>query len=370
MMSAHVHSAWMEIDLRCYRRNLAAIWAGKPARTEIALVIKDDAYGHGASRIAQAAGEFGPAFFAVAAVREGIELRNAGVSRRILVLGERIPDEVEMCLRHELTPCIGTLEMLRAFSSSSAEPGFPVHLKIDSGMSRYGLRPPQWREASEILAGSSLCVEGMLSHFAQSDETDKTFARRQLQSFGEAAAFFTKRGIHPKYLHMANSGGFLDLPEAHFDLVRIGILAAGVYPSKVCARQPAVEPAMSVKARIVTLKEIAAGDHVGYGMRYTATRPTRVAVLPIGYGMGFPRVRNEGCVLVHGKRAPIIGGVSMDAITVDVTAIAEARLWDVATIMGKDGTEEIDIHELAALKRSVSYDVAVSWQRLPRVYLE
>jgi alanine racemase len=211
----------------------------------------------------------------------------------------------------------------------------------------------------------------MMSHFAMSDELDKTFARLQLARFQEVLAKTEALGIRPRYLHICNSGGFLDLPEAHYNLVRSGILPLGVYPSKVCRRLEGIAPIMRVKSRIATVKNLQAGDCVGYGMRFTAPKAMRLGVIPIGYGHGFPRVRNQGHVLVQGQRAPIVGGVSMDAITIDLTEILLAQPWDEVTLLGRDGDEEITIHDIAALRNTVSYDAMVSWSaRLPRVYLE
>ena len=180
-----------------------------------------------------------------------------------------------------------------------------------------------------------------------------------------------KRGIVPRIRHISNSGGFVDLHDARFDMVRIGILPLGVYPSKVCRRLEGTSPVMSVKTRIVHIQNLQAGDKVGYGMRYTAQDARRIAVLPIGYGDGFPRVRNEGGVLIAGKRAPLVGGTSMDAITVDITDIREAKMWDEAVVMGSQGSETIDVHEVTALKKTVSYDVLTNWRhRLRRVYID
>jgi alanine racemase len=247
-----------------------------------------------------------------------------------------------------------------------------VHLKINTGMNRYGVR---WTEAGALAARitetKGLALEGVLTHFAQSDETDKTFALLQLSRFNEACRDMVARGIEPGLKHLCNSGGFLDLPQAHFDMVRLGILPLGVFPSAVCRRIPGIEPVMSVKARVAAIQTLEPGDCVGYGMRYTAATRRRIAVLPIGYGDGFPRVRNQGCALLCGKRAPLVGGVAMDAITVDITDIPEAQLWDEAVLMGRQGDEEITVNEVAKLKGSVSYDVLVSWRgRLPRLYVE
>jgi alanine racemase len=246
-----------------------------------------------------------------------------------------------------------------------------VHIKVNSGMNRFGFK---WNEVSEwvpeLASLRHLAWAGALSHFAQSDELDKTFARLQLSRFQEALAAMAGQGIHPERLHMCNSGGFLDLPEAHFDMVRVGILALGVYPSQVCRRLDGLRQVMSVKARITALQTLDAGETVGYGMRWTAPGRSRVAVIPVGYGDGFPRVRNEGAVLVGGRPAPLVGGVTMDALMVNVSEIDSVAVGDEVVLLGRQGQSEITAHDLAVLKRSVSYDILVNWRsRLPRRYL-
>lgn len=237
-------------------------------------------------------------------------------------------------------------------------------------MSRYGLR---WNQAyhfiTSIAANPSFILEGIFTHFAMSDESDKTYAMLQLQRFNELLEEMDKLKINIPLRHACNTGGFLDLPMAYFDMVRIGILPLGVYPSKVCRRIPGLKPAMAVKTRVAAIRQLEKGDKVGYGMRYTAESPHRIAILPIGYGDGYPRVRNKGHVLIHGKRAPIIGGNAMDAMMVDISRIAACRQWDEVVIMGKQGDEEISVHDIAELKGSVSYDILNGWRhRLPRIY--
>jgi alanine racemase len=169
-------------------------------------------------------------------------------------------------------------------------------------------------------------------------------------------------GARIRYQHLCNSGGFLDLPQAHRDMVRLGILLFGIYPSSVCRRILGIEPVMSVKARIAAIQRLKAGDTAGYGMGYTAPASQRIAILPIGYGDGFPRVANQGGALLHGQRAPLVGRVSMDALMVDITDIPQAQMWDEAVVMGRQGREEITVYDLAKLKNSVSYDVLTSWR--------
>ena len=374
LMAFPPRPAWVEIDLRQLRRNFELLNQDKPRGLKVLGVVKDDGYGHGALSVARAALDYGAAFLALSTLEEAITLRGQGVSCRLLLLGDRQESELPWCVAHDLTCCISedrTMEQLAELAARSGK-RLPVHLKINTGMNRYGVR---WTEAAglaeRICRTKSLMLEGALSHFAQSDETDKSFANLQLSRFNEVLSELDKRGIHVPLRHLCNSGGFLDLPQARFDMVRLGILPLGVFPSAVCRRIPGIQSVMSVKARIAAIQHLQPGDSVGYGMRYTAETPRRIAVLPIGYGDGFPRVRNQGCALIHGQRAPLIGGVAMDALTVDITHIPSAQLWDVAVLMGRQEDQEISVHDLAKLKGSVSYDVLTAWRaRLPRVYLE
>ncbi len=365
--------AWIEIDLSKLRRNFELIQQDKPASVAILAVVKDEAYGHGALAVAQTALRAGAAFLGLSTVEEALRLREAGVTARILLLGDRHETELPWCAAHHLTCCVSEAGTARRVAAAAARAGtrMRVHLKINTGMNRYGVHWAHAAELAAIVSGEpSLRLEGVLSHFAQSDEADKTFARLQQTRFVKAVKQMDDAGINIGLKHLCNSGGFLDLPEAHYDMVRMGLLPLGVFPSSVCRRIAGIEPVMTVKARVAGIQKLEAGETVGYGMRYTASGPRRIAVLPIGYGDGFPRVRNQGCALLHGKRAPLVGGVAMDALTVDITEIPETRLWDEAVLMGRQGNEEISVHEVAKLKNSVSYDVLAGWRaRLPRIYL-
>lgn len=370
---APLRPAWVEIDLKRLKRNFELINQDKPAGLKVLSVVKDDGYGHGAFRVACTALECGANFLALSTLEEAMNLRDRGVKCRLLLLGDRQASELSWCVAHDLTCCVSDLETVQLIERLAASSGkrVPVHVKINTGMNRYGVR---WTEAAElaqhICATKSLTLEGVLSHFAQSDETDKTYANLQLSRFNEALQQVDQRCATIQLRHLCNSGGFLDLPQARFDMVRLGILPLGVFPSAVCRRIPGIEAVMSVKARIAAIQWLRPGESVGYGMRYTAVSTRRIAVLPLGYGDGFPRVRNQGCALIHGQRAPLVGGVAMDAVTVDITDIPAATLWDEAVVMGRQGNDEISVHEMARLKGSVSYDVLTAWRsRLPRVYL-
>ena len=357
--------AWVEIDLARLRRNLQLIRRDLPRGVRMMAIVKDEAYGHGALDVARIALEEGAWGFGLSTLEEAMALREAGIAAPLLLLGERQEAELSWCVEHDLTVCLNEANTARALARAAAARGkrVPVHVKINTGMSRYGVR---WDEAlpliEQICEEKFLLLDGVMTHFAQSDETDKTFANLQVSRFDEVLRGLAERGIRVKYRHLCNSGGFLDLPHAHRDLVRIGILMYGIFPSTVCRRIPGIEPVMSVKARVASIQNLKAGEVVGYGMRYTAPAPRRIAVLPIGYGDGFPRVRNLGAALIHGKRAPLVGGIAMDALMVDVTDIPEAQVWDGAVVMGRQGGEEITVHEMAKLKNSVSYDVLTGWR--------
>jgi alanine racemase len=364
--------AWVEIDLKRLKRNFELINRDKPGALQVLAVVKDDGYGHGALPVARAALEYGATFLALSTLEEAMKLRDQGLKSRLLLLGDRQQSELPWCAAHDLTCCVSDVQTLETLEDLAAKAGrrIPVHLKIKTGMNRYGVRLTEAAALAERISSSrSLLFEGVLSHFAQSDEADKTFANLQLAHFNEAVQQMNQRGATAKLRHLCNSGGFLDLPHARFEMVRLGILPLGVFPSTVCRRVAGIEAVMSVKARIAAIQSLEPGDSVGYGMRYTAPTPRRIAVLPLGYGDGFPRVRNQGCALIHGLRAPLVGGVAMDALTVDITDIPAAQLWDEAVLMGRQGDDEISVHEVAKLKGSVSYDVLTAWRsRLPRVY--
>ena len=355
----------MEIDLGRLRRNLQLIRRDLPAAVKLLAVVKDEAYGHGALDVARIAVEEGAWGFGLSTLEEAMTLRDGGITAPLLLLGERQEAELEWCVAHDLTVCLNEAHNVRALAKIAAKLGkqVPVHVKIHTGMSRYGVR---WDEAlpllEQVVAEKSLSLEGVMTHFSQSDEIDKTFANLQFARFNEVLHALAERKIPVKLRHTCNSGGLLDLPHAHLDMVRPGILMYGIFPSQVCRTIDGIQPVMSVKARIAAIQKLKPGEVVGYGMRYTATSERRIAILPIGYGDGFPRVRNEGGVLIHGQRAPLIGGIAMDALMVDITDIPQAQMWDEAVIMGRQGDLEITARDTAKLKNSVTYDVLTGWR--------
>ena len=357
--------AWTEIDLGQLRRNWQLIRADLPSSIKLMAIVKDEAYGHGAADAARIALEEGAWGCGLSTLEEAMILRDAGITAPLLLLGERQEAELEWCVAHDLTVCVNEPHTVRELAriAASFEKRVPVHLKINTGMSRYGVR---WDEAlplvEQILVEKSLQFEGVMTHFAQSDEADKTFANLQIARFDQVIRALEEKGVSVSLKHLCNSGGFLDLPHAHRGMVRIGILQHGIFPSQTCRQIPGIKPVMSVKAKIAAIQTVKPGESVGYAMRYIAPSERRIAVLPIGYGDGFPRVRNEGGTLIHGQRAPLVGGVAMDAITVDITDIPQAQMWDEAVLMGRQGDGEISVRDLAKLKNSVTYDVLTNWR--------
>ena len=319
--------AWFEVDLGCLSSNFRIIREDASAGLKIGSVVKDNGYGHGAIEVAKVALANGAELLLVSNLDEAVELRENGIAAPIILMGERMEAELPLCVELDLTLAIGEMDTAKAANRVATSLGklLSVHFKVDTGMGRYGAR---WDRALgmiqsiETMAGLSL--DGLFSHFSMSDELDKSFAIEQTRRFRSLLNEMKKVGLKVKCRHLCNSGGFLDLPDAHFDMVRIGLLPLGIYPSKACRRISNIQPVGSVKTRLSVVKNIQDGDNVGYGLRYQAIGRRRIGVLPIGYGDGYPRLRNQGHVLVGGKRAPVIGANSMDATMVDLSAIPEA----------------------------------------------
>jgi len=363
--------AWIELRLDHLAHNFQVIRQHLPPSTRFLSVVKANAYGHGMLTVAKAALSAGASFLGVATLEEGIQLRSATPHTPILLLGERHPDELPSCLKHRLRPSIGDLQIAHLLHRLALEARLvaPVHLKINTGMNRYGI---PWDEAANAAATirslPGLSLEGVMSHFAMSDESDKSYALEQLRRFNHALLEIASRQLSPGLRHLCNTGGFLDLPQAHFDMVRLGILPLGVYPSAVCQRLPGLQPTLSLKARLTVIRELAPGEPYGYGLRYRTPTRQRIGILPLGYGDGYPRLRNQGHVRIAGSPAPIIGGVAMDAIGVNLSNHPQTQLGDEAVLLGTQQTAEISARTLAEWAGTVGYDLLARLApRLPRL---
>ena len=366
---------WAEIDLDAIHHNLEAMHENLKPDTKICAVIKTDAYGHGALEIARSLEEIDyVAGYATATVDEAMELRENGVRKPILVLGYTFEDSYEDMVRFDIRPTIFRLDMAKAFSDAACRLGkkAPVHIKIDTGMSRIGFQVEKAsvEEILEIFKLDNLVPEGIFTHFARSDESDKTSAREQYELFRQMIHALEERGLSFQIHHCANSAAILELPETDLEMVRAGITLYGLWPSEEMDHSFPLEPALSLHSRIVHIKTLPAGRSVSYGGTFVTTEDTLVATIPVGYGDGYPRgLSSKGYVLIHGQKAPILGRVCMDQMMVDITGIDGVKILDSVTLIGRDMDREISMEELGELSGRFNYEFSCDLgNRIPRIY--
>jgi len=359
---------WAEIDLDQLAANVQAL-KRQAGEARLLVVVKANAYGHGAVMTARAAVEAGAWGLGVASLEEGEELRRAGIAGPVLVLSSSSPAQAERLVQSDLRVTIGTLELGEALSRAAVTAGRQalVHVKVETGMQRYGVAPEQARGLAEALrALPGVAVEGLSSHLASSDEPDKTFTRGQYQRFLDCAAALNWIPIH----HVSNTGALLDLPELRLGLVRCGIGVYGYYPSAAVSRDVPIAPVLAMRSRVARVATVEKGEGVGYGLAWRAERRSRIALVLAGYGDGIRRaLSNRGVALVRGCRAPFAGRVAMDMIMLDVTDIPDVALDDEVTLLGRQGDECIGADEIAGLIDTISYDVLCGlMERVPRLY--
>jgi alanine racemase len=373
MSASDLHRpTWAEIDLEALSRNLAAVRRRVGSRPILA-VVKADAYGHGAVEVARALAAEGVERFGVAIPEEGIELRRAGIREPILVLGGFAPAQADLLLQHDLIPAIYRPDQVAALSAAAGRRGLraPAHLKVDTGMGRLGVPVADVPAFAAIVGRApSVRLSGAFSHLAVADDPADPFTTRQIDLFQEAIAAIRACGMAPDEIHLANSAAIMDHPPAWLTLVRPGLVLYGYPPSARSSPLP-VRPVLSLKTRIIYIKDVAAGTTLGYGRTFAAGRPTRVASLAIGYDDGLPRLlSNRGHVLVRGRRAPVVGRISMDLTTVDVTDIPGADLGDEVVVLGSAGGEAVDADRIAAWAETISWEVLCGiGPRVPRHYV-
>lgn len=365
-----------EINLDNLAFNFHSVKEFAGEAVEMMAVVKADAYGHGAVPCAARLESEGVSWFAVATVEEGVELREARITKPILVFGGFWPGQEAMLLNFDLTPVVFRIDQARSIAEAANRQGSAakVHVKIDTGMGRVGFRLDQIDQtAAELEEIDNLEIEGLMTHFAVADDLGATdFTNFQIASFEESVEIFLAHGHRPKYIDMANSPGAIVHPLSRSKLVRIGGLLYGlggdVLPAGV--EHPELRSVMSIKSKIAQIKTIKVGESVGYGRTFVAGRDTVVATIPIGYHDGLPRaLSNKGHFLVNGQRARIIGRVSMDWATIDVTDIPDAAVGDDVTIIGESGDEVIRAEDLAAIADTISYEITCGIsRRVPRRY--
>ena len=342
--------------------------------TKIIIVVKADGYGHGAVPIAKKVDNIVDGY-GIATVEEGIELRKAGVKKDILILGYTSNQQYEEIIDYDITPAIFQYSAAAELSKLAKKKNktLPIHLKIDTGMSRlgFGCNLDSIQEIKKIWNLDGVKIEGVFSHFACADEIDKASTYEQLEIFMNFVDLLEKEDIYIPIKHISNSAAIIDIPEANLDLVRCGIATYGLYPSEdIKHNNVKLKPALSLKTHVSYVKEVDKGVGISYGSTYITKEKTKIATIPVGYGDGYPRkLSSIGRVLIRGKSVPIIGRVCMDQFMVDVSNLSQVQQGDVVTLIGKDGDECITVEELARLSDTFNYEFICNLgKRIPRLY--
>ena len=346
--------------------------------TKIVAVIKADGYGHGAEAIARLIEGYEYIWgFAAATAEEAIQLKDTGVKKPVLILGLVFEEYFQELIQKEVRMTVCDYDMAKALSEEAVRQGRQVHIHIglDTGMSRIGFadKPESVEEIKRIAALSNVEIEGMFTHFARADETDKSPAEDQLKRYLAFVELLEKAGVQIPLKHCSNSAGIIRMPEANLNMVRAGITIYGIYPSAEVERDIVkLIPAMELKSHVAFVKDLPAGTAISYGGTFASETDLRVATIPVGYADGYPRtLSNKGWVLIHGQKAPILGRICMDQFMVDVTHIADVKHGDEVTLIGRDGDECIHIDELGDLSGRFSYEFACEIsKRVPRVYIK
>jgi len=365
---------WAEIDLDAIAQNAAGLKAHAGGRAELMVAVKANAYGHGAVPVARAAIEGGATRLAVHRTLEGVQLRQAGIAAPILIMGYTVPAESGRVVRWNLTPTVNSKPQAEALSEAAVAQGrtLPVHVKVDTGMSRYGLLPDEVLDFVRFLSGlPGLELEGLYTHHCVADLADKAFTRHQFSIYVDVVKRLEEAGFAFPLKHVSNSATTLDLPEMALDMVRCGIALYGLRPSDEVEPAIPLRPALALKSRLARVRTLPAGASISYGRTHITDEPTRVALVPVGYGDGYHRIlSNRGTVLIHGRRAPIVGRVCMDQFVVDVSHIPAARLHDEVVLIGRQGEEHIPAEEVARWAETINYEVTTSLlPRVVRIYL-
>jgi len=361
------------IDLAALRWNLRQARAKVGAQVKILSMVKANAYGHGAPAVARVLAEEGSDGFGVATLEEGVELRQAGIGKPILVVAGTYVEQLDQFFENNLTPVVHDLESLRRLENAVQARGttMNVHLKIDTGMGRIGFLAAEidsW--LAELKKLRALQIEGVFSHFSTAEDVAGDFTRAQLVTFSNQVQRLRAEGIAPPLVHLANSAATITFPAAYFDMVRPGIMLYGIYPSAAMANQTELKPVLSWQTRIVQLKKVPAGTSISYGQTFVTERESFIATLPVGYADGYSRLlSNRGAALVRGRRAPVAGRVCMDLTMLDVTAIANVQQGDEVVLLGRQGDAEITADEMAGWANTISYEVLTSIAaRVPRIH--
>ncbi len=366
---------WAGIDLGAIAHNTKEIRRVTVPSAKVMAVVKANAYGHGAAEVSRVALAHGAQWLGVVRAAEGLALREAGIEAPVLILGYVPPEQSGEVVRRRLSQAVYSREMVLALAKAAKAEGVRarVHFKIDTGMGRLGWvsGPDTAGEILELARLPHLEAEGIFTHFATADSPDKSYAQVQFNKFNALIEELRRNGLEIPVKHMANSAALLKMPETHLDLVRAGISVYGLYPSgEVDKSVIALRPALSLKTVVAYIKHVPAGFKVSYGCTFTTNKPTVIATLPVGYADGYSRsLSSKGEVLLHGRRAPVVGRVCMDQTMVDVGHIPGVKIGDEAVLIGRQGDEEISADEVAAKLDTINYEVTCMINsRVPRVY--
>ncbi|MBF6613540.1 MAG: alanine racemase [Chloroflexi bacterium] len=366
-----------EIDLSAIAQNVRALRRVIGPRCRVMAVVKADGYGLGAPWVAAAALEGGASMLAVACVDEGIQLRRAGYSVPILVMSYVPPDEALLAVRNNLTITLHRTRTAIALEEAAHQCDLPlgqlpVHIKVDTGLGRYGCLPNEFLPlARAILQLPHLRLEGLMTHFADADAPDLGFARQQLERFNRIRRQAAENGISFEIVHAANSAAALAMPEARFDMVRVGIILSGHLPSPLLRDTISLQPVLTLRTRLARVFRAEPGDTVGYGRTWTAERPSKIGLVTVGYADGYNRaLSNKGEVLVRGVRCPVVGRVSMDQMSVDLTELPQVVEGDEVVLIGRQGDEVVTADDLGRWAGTISYEILCGLTpRVPRRYM-
>lgn len=363
-----------DVNLDAIYKNIEETKRLLKADTKLMVIIKADGYGHGAIPIAKVLDPIVDAF-GIAIIEEGIELRENGIKKPLLILGVTPDPLYSKLVEYDIMPAVFSLESAKLLAEEAKKQNktAKIHIVVDTGMSRIGF--PVTKESIEIIQKiaklDGIAIDGCFSHFATADERDKAFTFQQINRFQSFVDELEEKGIHIPVKHLSNSAGIMEVPKAHYDMVRSGISTYGLYPSEeVNKKRLSLCPAMEIKSYVTYVKTLDYGIGISYGQTFVTERETRVATVPVGYADGYPRaLSNQGYVLIRGRKAAILGRICMDQFMVDVTDIPGVIEGDIVTLVGRDKDECITVEELAAMSHSFNYEfVCDIGKRVPRVY--
>jgi alanine racemase len=361
------------IDHRALRWNFKQIRALVGPWVKILSMVKANGYGHGANAVAATLAAAGSDAFGVATVEEGIELRRARIRQPILVLAGVYIEQLEQFLKYQLMPVVHEVATLTGLEKRlrRRQATLPVEIEVDTGMGRTGFPAAEvdiWLPALAKLKAVKL--QGVFSHFADAETANERYTRKQIDSFRQVLARLADAKVISTSTHMAKSAALITEPTAHFSMVRPGLILYGMYPAPALKKQIALKPVLTWKTSIIQLKRVAAGTSVGYGRTFVTKRTSLIATLPVGYADGYHRLfSNRGQVLVRGQRAPVVGRVSMDLTTIDVTDIRNVQQGDEVVLLGRQGGAEIGADEIAGWANTISYEIFTSISaRVPRIH--